>query len=583
MKISTFATKSALTAALLAASVSAAMAATAYTVTSVSGITIPRAISPTGIIVGDAAAPIDDTYREIAVLRDAAGTIHELIPGSESNSKAFDINASGQVVIYSDGTVVYGQGSIVLPAGVYVWQNDVLSPLNLNVPIDPYTVSLAINDSAQVMGTGSFTSGTVTQKHAFLAKNGVVTDLGTLPGASSSYASGINKNGDVVGYSYDANNQPRAVLWRNGSLVDLGVLPGATSSVANSVNDQGVVVGSSGGRLFTWKDGLMTDLGKYSADTVASARTINNNNEITGYANIPGTYTYYSFKWSQGAFTTLDPVIQNGKCSAGDINDVGQINMSCYYGNYVISPTAPAVDLGVITSANMYPALQGDPLTYSVDVYNVGSLNASNVQLTNPLPVNSSLVSVTTSQGSCGGSAVISCALGNLASGGKATVKLTIIPTAMGSVTNSPNVSSSEIESNTPTNSASNLAYVVAGGTNLDISMVPSATTISRNSNVTFTITVKNYGPGLANNSVMTDTLPSFLKLVSASTTVGSCSGSTTVSCNLGTLANGASATIKIVAKGVSSGTGINTAKVSTTSTDTYLGNNSFGYSIRVK
>ena len=81
----------------------------------------------------------------------------------------------------------------------------------------------------------------------------------------------------------------------------------------------------------------------------------------------------------------------------------------------------------------------------------------------------------------------------------------------------------------------------------------------------------------------MTDTLPSFLQLVSVSTTAGSCSGSTTVSCNFGNLAKGAGATITVVAKGVKKGSGINTAKVSTSSTDKYAANNSFGYSIAVK
>ena len=88
------------------------------------------------------------------------------------------------------------------------------------------------------MGTGNFTVGATTQKHTFLATHGVVVDLGTLPRASASYALGINNNGDVVGYSYTADNQQRAVLWRNGSVIELGVLAGATSSIANDINDE---------------------------------------------------------------------------------------------------------------------------------------------------------------------------------------------------------------------------------------------------------------------------------------------------------------------------------------------------------
>lgn len=585
MKISTFATYSVLLTVLLTVNASLAFAATSYSVKSlpsIFGFSTLRAIGPTGAVVGLAYSPIDDNNRDVAVLWDTGGAIQELIPGSEAGSQAFDINTSGQVLVYTDGRVVYGNG-IHIPAGVYIWQNGGLTPANLNVPFAPSTLWLAFNDSAQIMGTGDFTVGSTTQKHAFLATNGVVTDLGTLPGASASSALGINNNGDVVGYSYGADNQQRAVLWRNGSIIDLGVLAGATSSIANDINDQGVVVGSSGGRLFTWKNGVMTDLGKFSADTAASAHTINNNGDITGSANVPGTYTTAPFKWSQGVFSALNPVIQNGRCTAGDINDTGQMSLNCYYGNYVISPTTPAVDLGVLTQASQTPAVQGDPLTFTVDVYNVGSLNASNVQLNNPLPANMSFVSSSASQGSCSGNSVVSCALGNLASGAKAAVKLTVIPNVVASITNNPSVAAAEAETNTPNNTASHSVYTVAGYADLSVYMVPSAYTIKRLSNVTYTITVDNYGPAIANNAVMTDTLPSYLRLVSASTTAGSCGGSATVTCNLGNLASGAKVTIQIVAQAIKRGDSVNRARVTTTTAERVTSNNSFGVSATVK
>ena len=128
--------------------------------------------------------PFDDSSHDIAVLTDTTGVTQELIPSTESGSQAFDINASGQVLVYADGGRVYGQG-VYIAAGIYLWQNGGLTPTNLNVSFDPSTVSLAFNDSAQIMGTGNFSVGSTTQKHAFLATNGVVTDLGTLPDASS--------------------------------------------------------------------------------------------------------------------------------------------------------------------------------------------------------------------------------------------------------------------------------------------------------------------------------------------------------------------------------------------------------------
>jgi len=584
MKTAASAIRSIFLSALLVVATTSALAATSYSVKNApADISTLRAISPTGIVVGNAYAPIADINREIAVLWDAAGTIHELIPGSDAASQAFDINASGQVLVYSDNTVAFGQGTVVLPVGVYIWQNDVLTPLNLNVSLDPYNSWLAFNDSAQVMGTGSFTTASGIQKHAFLVTNGVITDLGTLPGANASGALGINNNGDVVGYSYDANNQPRAVLWRNGNIIDLGVLPGATSSVANDINDQGVIVGSSGGRLFTWKDGVMTDLGKFSADTLASAHTINNNGDITGSANIPGTYFIESFKWSQGVFSALNPVIQNGRCRAGDINDAGQINMNCYYGNYVISPAAPAVDLGVLTKSSQYPGVQGTPLTFAIDVYNAGSLDASNVQLINPLPANASFVSVTTSQGSCLGNTTIYCDLGNLASAAKATVKLTLIPTLVSNLVNTATVSSDEVETNTPNNTGSDLVYVIAGSADLGVTMSGSASTVNRLSNLTYTINVKNNGPTTGNGVVVTDSLPSSMTFVSASSSQGTCSGTTKVSCNVGTMANGASAKVTIVVQPRIRGTYTNAVSVSTSNQDSNVTNNSASVTTRVK
>ena len=67
-----------------------------------------------------------------------------------------------------------------------------------------------MNDSGVVVGTGDTGSG----RHAFRWHGGVMTDLGTLPGASRSEAYGINENGVVAGTSYRPTGEPRAVIWR---------------------------------------------------------------------------------------------------------------------------------------------------------------------------------------------------------------------------------------------------------------------------------------------------------------------------------------------------------------------------------
>jgi uncharacterized repeat protein (TIGR01451 family) len=89
----------------------------------------------------------------------------------------------------------------------------------------------------------------------------------------------------------------------------------------------------------------------------------------------------------------------------------------------------------------------------------------------------------------------------------------------------------------------------VSGATAADLSLTKSATpeSVTVGENVTYTITVTNNGPGAADGVTVTDALPAGATLVSANASQGSCSGTTTVSCSLGSLASGASATVTIV------------------------------------
>ena len=86
--------------------------------------------------------------------------------------------------------------------------------------------------------------------------------------------------------------------------------------------------------------------------------------------------------------------------------------------------------------------------------------------------------------------------------------------------------------------------------------------------NLSYRITATNNGPANATNVVVTDTLPAGITFVSATTTQGSCSGTTTVNCNVGSLAVGASAIVTIVVTPSSPGQIVNTATVSASESD---------------
>jgi uncharacterized repeat protein (TIGR01451 family) len=94
-------------------------------------------------------------------------------------------------------------------------------------------------------------------------------------------------------------------------------------------------------------------------------------------------------------------------------------------------------------------------------------------------------------------------------------------------------------------------------------------------SNMTYTLTVPNNGPNPASGVTVTDQLPSSVTFVSATPSQGSCSESGgVVTCNLGTMGNGATATVDIVVQPTVAGTVTNTASVTSSTEDPNEANN---------
>jgi uncharacterized repeat protein (TIGR01451 family) len=99
-------------------------------------------------------------------------------------------------------------------------------------------------------------------------------------------------------------------------------------------------------------------------------------------------------------------------------------------------------------------------------------------------------------------------------------------------------------------------------GADLSVSVSDSPDPALLEENMTYGITVTNNGPLTATGVTLTDVLPSNVTFVSATTSQGTTTGTGTVTCNFGSLANGASATLTLVVKTKALGTITNTVTV---------------------
>jgi probable HAF family extracellular repeat protein len=196
--------------------------------------------------------------------------------------------------------------------------------------------------------------------HPFQWKNGVLTDLGTLPGGSSGTAFWVNDRGLILGGSENGEIDPItgipeniAVVWRHGEITSLGTL-GGSFSFGNAMNSRGQVVGlalntipdpfsfvglGTQTRAFLWDGEEMQDLGTLGGPD-GWAASINETGQVAGWAfksSTPnpttGIPTQHPFFWEDGTMRdlgTLGGTVAlvgsfGGAGSGGALNNRGKV------------------------------------------------------------------------------------------------------------------------------------------------------------------------------------------------------------------------------------------------------------------
>jgi len=234
------------------------------------------------------------------------------------------------------------------------------------------TFATALNEQGDVVGYSfvtDFIPHTGARSHAFLYRNGALTDLFPGDAFGSSVATSINESGQVVGYRlWDAMGPGQPYVWEEfaGSTIlnPFGALSVAATGAANAINDAGVTVGGAANQAFagrafflppSWLAGTATDLTPDLASPYFSSTAValNNPGHVVWIQGKPG---YSPDNWdttdsffSDGlSVTDLDALVPLRSFAPQAMNDVGQVV------GYVLG-AAPPVQAYTFANGSMTP------------------------------------------------------------------------------------------------------------------------------------------------------------------------------------------------------------------------------------
>ena len=108
-------------------------------------------------------------------------------------------------------------------------------------PESDYGKAFGINNRGQIVGERRVTSASTTQ--AFLWDHGQMLDL-SVPGSYASSSRDINSAGVTVGGFTALGALDQACVWHDGVMSMIGTQPGAEFSEARAINDRGQIVGT---------------------------------------------------------------------------------------------------------------------------------------------------------------------------------------------------------------------------------------------------------------------------------------------------------------------------------------------------
>jgi probable HAF family extracellular repeat protein len=227
------------------------------------------------------------------------GVMQDLGTLGGPDAAALFVNESGQVagLSYTNSTVNPVTGLPTIHPFVWTRENGMRDLGSLGGTCTVNCGPAALNNRGQVVGLSDLAGDQIA--HPFLWDGQKLIDLFTdTIGATPNSANAINDSEEIVGNAVFPNGASDAYLWKDGVATDLGTLDGDCRSEAFAINSQGQVVGQSYScatqteRTFLWENGSMIDLNTFvppsSGMQLIEAYALNERGEIGGDGNPPG-------------------------------------------------------------------------------------------------------------------------------------------------------------------------------------------------------------------------------------------------------------------------------------------------------